>query len=566
MVEKVLIIGGVATGPKAAARLRRLDNDVEITIIEKGDLLSYAGCGMPFYIADVVEEYDALLKTATGQVRDADYFRETKDIEILDKTEALSIDRERKKVKVLDLRNQEEKELPYDKLVLATGASPFVPKMEGMELEGVHRLYTPHHARAIKQALEAGASKVAIVGGGLIGMETCGAFIERGIQVTILEMMPNLVPNLMDPEMSLLLEKYLRENGANIITGSPVSRILDDGEGKVAGVETADGRKVESDMVIVAIGVRPNTKLAVESGLEAGPTRAIAVNEFLQTTDPDIYAGGDCVECKHLVTGEKVYAPMGSTANKHGRIIANNIKGMKDEFPGVLSTAVFKILDYNCGSTGLTEKQARENGFDVVTCLCPKHDYSHYIPGSKTFVIKLVADKSGKLLGCQVVGEGEGVKRIDVAATVLNYGGSVKELADLDLAYAPPYSTAIDAIAHAANVIRNKIDELAHGVDPVSLKEKLESGEDFMFIDCRGRPAYEANTIKTEQTVNIPLTQLKEEYERLPEDKEIVFFCNTSITAYIAERVMRNMGFENVKFCDGSLQAWPFSTDLLKKD
>nr|MBD3205802.1 SidA/IucD/PvdA family monooxygenase [Candidatus Bathyarchaeota archaeon] len=566
MVEKVLIIGGVATGPKAAARLRRLDNEMEITIIEKGDLLSYAGCGMPFYIGDIVKEYDALLKTATGEIRDAKYFKETKDIEILDLTEALNIDRESKTVRVLDLKTQKERDLPYDKLVLATGASPFVPKMEGIELEGVHRLYTPHHARAIKQALDAGASKIAIVGGGLIGMETCSAFIERGIQVTILEMMPNLVPNLMDPEMALLLENYLRENGAKIITGSPVNRILDDGEGKVAGVETADGRRVDADMVIVAIGVRPNTKLGVESGLETGPTRAISVNEFLQTNDPDIYAGGDCIECKHLVTGEKVYAPMGSTANKHGRIIANNIKGMKEKFPGVLSTAVFKILDFNCGSTGLTEKQAREHSYDVVTSLCPKHDYSHYIPGSETFVIKLVADKSGKLLGCQVVGKGEGIKRIDVAATVLNYGGTVKDLADLDLAYAPPYSTAIDAIAHAANVVRNKNDKLAHGIDPLTLKEKLESDEDFMFIDCRGRPAYEANTIKTEHTVNIPLGQLKEDYEKLPKDKEIIFFCNTSITAYIAERVMRNMGFENVKFSDGSLQAWPFPKDLLKKD
>jgi rhodanese-related sulfurtransferase len=379
-------------------------------------------------------------------------------------------------------------------------------------------------------------------------------------------MMPNLLPNLLDTELALLLEKYLRENEADIVTGSPVSRILDDGEGNVAGVETADGRKFEADIVIVAIGVRPNTKLAVDSGLETGPTRAIAVNEYLQTSDPDIYAGGDCVECEHLVTGEKVYAPMGSTANKHGRIIANNIHGMEEMFPGVVSTAVFKILDYNCGSTGLTEKRAIELGYDVVTSLCPKHDYSHYIPGSKIFVMKLIADKSGKLLGCQVIGEGDGVKRIDIAATVLKYGGTVKDIADLDLAYAPPYSTAIDVIAHASNVIRNKIDDLAHGIDPISLKKKLEETEDFLFIDCRGHPAYEANTISTEQTINMPLSEVKKEYEKLPRDKDIIFFCNTSVTAYIAERVMRNMGYTNVKFSDGSLKAWPFSTDLLKKD
>jgi NADPH-dependent 2,4-dienoyl-CoA reductase/sulfur reductase-like enzyme/rhodanese-related sulfurtransferase len=569
MVEKVLIIGGVATGPKVAARLRRLDNEIDITIIEKGDLLSYAGCGMPFYIGDVVKEYDDLLKTTTGQIRDPDYFRQTKDVKVLDRTEAMNINREKKTVTVLDLRTRKEKQVKYDKLVLATGASPFVPKMEGIELDGVYRLYNPHHARVIKEKIDSctNSCKVAVVGGGLIGLETCGAFIERGCEVSILEMMPNLAPNLLDLEISLLLEKYLRDKGVKIITGSPVSRLTGDGEGKVNGVETADGRKVEADIVLVAIGVRPNTELAVEAGLETGPTRAISVDEFLRTSDPDIYAGGDCVECINLVSGEKTYAPMGSTANKHGRIIANNIFGMKDKFPGILSTAVFKILDYNCGTTGITEKRARELGYEVVTCLCPKFDYSHYMPGSKMFIIKLVADKSGKMLGCQVVGEGEAcMKRIDVAATVLNYGGNVKDIADLDLAYAPPYSTAIDAIAHAANVIRNKNDGLAHGIDPISLKDMLEQEEDFLLIDCRGRPAYEANTIKTEHTVNIPLAQLMEEYERLPQDKEIIFFCNTSVTAYIAERVMRNMGFENVKFCDGSLQAWPFSTDLLKKD
>jgi NADPH-dependent 2,4-dienoyl-CoA reductase/sulfur reductase-like enzyme/rhodanese-related sulfurtransferase len=569
MVENVLIIGGVATGPKAAARLRRLNSEMKITIIEKGDLISYAGCGMPFYIGEVVKEYEDLLKTSTGEVRDVEYFTSTKDITVLDRTEAIKINKEEKKVTVLDHRTGEEKDLTYDKLVLATGASPFVPKMEGIELDGVYRLYNPYHAKVIKEAIDSctNSCKVAVVGGGLIGLETCGAFIERGCQVSIFEMMPNLAPNLLDTEIALLLEKYLKEKGVNIIKGSPVSRLIDDGNGKVAGVETADGRKVQADFVLVAIGVRPNTKLAVEAGLETGPTRAISVDEYLRTSDPDIYAGGDCVECTNLVSGEKTYAPMGSTANKHGRIIANNIYGMGEKFSGILSTAVFKILDYNCGSTGITEKRAKELGYDIVTSLCPKFDYSHYIPGSKMFIIKLIADKSGKLLGCQIVGEGEAcMKRIDVAATVLTYGGNVKDIADLDLAYAPPYSTAIDAIAHAANVIRNKNDDLAHGIDPLSLKEKIENGEDFMLIDCRGRPSYEVSTINTEQTINMPLSEIKKKYEMLPKDIEIIFFCNTSITAYIAERVMRNMGYSNVKFCDGSLKAWPFSTDLLKKD
>lgn len=557
---RVLIIGGVAAGPKTAARLRRLDPNTDITIIERGDLLSYSGCGMPFYIEDVVQEYDSLLKTATGAVRDAEYFEKMKGVKVLNNTEAVRINREKKTVTVRDAKGVNPRELPYDKLVLATGASPFVPKMDGVELQGVHRLYTPHDAKAIKEAVDAGAEKVAVVGGGLIGLETCGAFVERGCKVTVLEMMPNLVPALLDVEMALYLEKYLREKGVDLVTGSAVRRILDDGSGNVAGVETADGQRVDANMVIVAIGVRPNTELAAEAGLEIGPTRAIAVNERMQTSDPDIYAGGDCVECSHLVSGGKVYAPMGSTANKHGRIIANNIAGIGDTFPGVTATAVFKILDYNCGCTGLTEKKAMELGYDVVTSLCPKRDISHYISGAKFFMIKLVAERgTGKLLGCQVVGEGDGVKRIDVAATVLKFGGIVKDLADLDLAYAPAYSTAIDGIADAANVVRNKMDDLAHGINPVELKRMLDEGVDFVFVDCRGRPSYEAGTIETDCTLNMPLAELKSRYGELPRDKEIVFFCNTSITAYNAERVMRGMGFTNVKFVEGSIKGWPYS-------
>ncbi len=556
--KRIVIIGGVATGPKAAARCRRLDQEAEITMVERGDLLSYAGCGMPFYIEGIVE-FETLLKTSVGVIRDADYFESGMGIRVMVRTEAVKINRVSKTVTVKDLETDETTDLPYDKLVLATGARPFVPRMEGVDLEEVHRLYNPHQAKAIRDALDMGAKKVAIVGGGLIGMEICGAFLERGCEVTILEMMPHLVPALMDEEMALLLEGYLKENGVHVVTGSAVSRIVDDGSGKVAGVETADGRRFDAEVVIVAIGVRPNTDLAVEAGLEIGPTRAIAVNEHLQTSDPDIYAGGDCVECTHLVTGEKVYAPMGSTANKHGRIIANNINGMETDFPGVTTSAVFKILDYNCGCTGITERRARELGYEVETSLCPQRDYSFFMPGASMFVAKLVAEKaSGKILGCQVMGTGDGVKRIDVVATALKYGGSVKDLADLDLAYAPPFSQAIDAIAHAANVVRNKMDGLAHGVSPVEMKGRLESDDDFMFVDCRGRASFEAETITDRRTVNISMDELLERLEGEPRDREIILFCNTSITAYRAERILKARGFKDVKFLDGSLRAWPY--------
>ena len=556
MAKRILIIGGVATGPKAAARCRRLDPEAEITVVERQDLVSYAGCGLPFYIEDTIKDYNQLLGGAT--IRDVAYFRDHRGFTVLDRTEAKNINRDRRTVTLLDHRTGETREHPYDALVLATGASPIVPRIEGVDLEGVHRLYNPHHAQAIKDALDAGARRVAIVGGGLIGLETCGAFAARGCQVTILEMMNQLVPNLLDLEMSLLLENYLASKGVRVVKSSPVSKIVGK-QGRAIAVETADGRKVETDLVIVAIGVRPNVELARETGLAIGPTGAIAVDEHLRTSDSTIYAGGDCAECTNTVTGEKVYTPLGSTANKHGRVIADNICGLETAFPGVAGTAVFKVLDWHCGATGITERKAGQLGIDAVTALCPRHDISEYIPGAKQTIIKLVADrKTCRLLGCQVVGEGDGVKRIDVAATAIKFGSNIKGLADLDLGYAPSYSTAIDALAHAANVLRNKVQGNAHGVGPLELKEMLDGGRDFVLLDVRSLVEHQARTFRAPRTVNIPLDELRSRHAELPRDKPIIVFCVTSVRAYIAERTLRGLDFQDVRFLEGSLRAWPF--------
>jgi NADPH-dependent 2,4-dienoyl-CoA reductase/sulfur reductase-like enzyme/rhodanese-related sulfurtransferase len=557
MSNKVVIIGGVATGPKTAARLRRLDSEAEITVIERQDLLSYAGCGMPYYIENIIEEWNELLGGAS--IRDAAYFKANRGFTVLDQTEVKKINRDAKTVTIEDLRTGEVEDMPYDKLVLGTGASPFVPRMEGTELKGVHRLYNPHHAKAIKTEVDMGAKNVVIVGGGLIGIESCGAFVTRGCNVSVVEMMPTIVPNLLDPEMGYLLENYLTGRGVNLVKGSPVAKMIDDGTGKIKAVETADGRVIDADLVVVAIGVRPNTQLAVDAGIELGPTRAIAVNENMQTSDPDIYAGGDCVESTHLVTGEKVYAPLGSTANKHGRIIADNIAGRDTTFQGINGTAVFKVLDWNCGTTGISEKKAKELGYDVVTTLAPRGDFSGYIPGNKRTIIKLIADKENcKVLGCQVVGEGDGIKRIDVVATAMKFESNLKSIADLDLGYAPAYSTAIDAIQHAANVLRNKIQGYVHGINPIELKERLEGEHDFVLLDCRRDAEYDAVCFPDQRCLHIPVVDIKERVAEIPKGKEIIIFCATSIRAYNAERTLRGLGYTDVKILDGSLAAWPF--------
>ena len=555
-------MGGVALGPKAAARARRRDPNAEITIVDRGDVFSYAGCGMPFFIEGQIADIDELLCTSLGVRRDEIFFRNVKDIKLLGHTEALKINRSKKTVTVQNLSTSHIYELPYDKLVLGVGASPVVPPIEGIDLQGVYRLYSPSDAEAIRAEIDKGANRVVIVGGGLIGMEVCGAFVSRGCDVAVLEMMERLVPALLDSDMSLLLEKYLRERGVKIGLGNRVSRIVGNSNGRVSAVETANGARYGADMVIVAIGVRPNVKLAKEAGLAIGATGALAVDEFLRTSDPEIYAGGDCVENTDIGTGRKIYVPLGSTANKHGRVIGDNVTGGKTKFPGITATAVFKILDFNVGKTGLTEREAKTLGFNIVTAVAPRTDCSDYYPTNKTITVKLIADKdSGKLLGYQALGPGDVVKRVDIAATCLRFRAKIKDLADLDLGYAPPYSTAIDAVAHAANILRNKMDGLAHGISAADLKAKIERNEDFILLDVRSRGEVESSPFEDRRIVNIPIDELRSRLQELNSEKEIVIFCQTSVRAYDAERILRGSGFKNVKFLDGSLSAWPYALD-----
>jgi NADPH-dependent 2,4-dienoyl-CoA reductase/sulfur reductase-like enzyme/rhodanese-related sulfurtransferase len=556
IMKKILIIGGVALGPKAAARARRRDPSAEITIVDRGDAFSYAGCGMPFYIEGEISDINKLQCTSFGMCRDETYFKNIKDIKLVGRTEALKINRNEKTVTVKDLSTGDHCNLPYDKLVLGVGAHPVVPPIEGIDLEGVFRLYSPKDAEAIRAKIDEGAKKVVIVGGGLISMEVCGAFASRGCAVTVLEMMVRLVPAMLDPDMSLILERYLRERGVTLGLGSQVTKIIGNGSGSVSAVETANGISYPADLVLVAIGVRPNIKLAREAGLAIGSTGAIAVDEFLRTSDPDIYAGGDCVENSEIVFGRKVYIPLGSTANKHGRVIGDNVTGRRTRFPGVTGTTVFKVLDLNVGKTGLGEREAREHGFDVVIALAPRTDCSNYYPDNKLIIIKLIADRASyRLLGCQIIGPGDAIKRIDVVATCLRFRAKIEDLADLDLGYAPPYSTAIDAIAHAANILRNKVEGLAHGISAAELKMKIDRDEDFILLDVRSRREVEVRQFRDRRIINVPIDELRHRLHELKREKEVVIFCQTGVRAYDAERLLRGAGFEDVKFLDGSLIA-----------
>jgi len=318
---------------------------------------------------------------------------------------------------------------------------------------------------------------------------------------------------------------------------------------------------LDASLVLLSLGVRPNVSLAKEAGLTIGTTGGLVVNEYLRTSDPAIYAGGDCVEVVNLITRKKTLVPMGSTANKHGRIIGTNITGGSDTFPGIVGTAVVKVFDLNVARTGLNEAQARDAGYDIVTSLIPSFDHATYYPGSRDILVKLVAEKSsGQLLGGQAVGTGDTSKRIDVLATALTFGARVDDMANLDLSYAPPYNSAMDPLHNAANVIRNKQTGHAKALTPQEVKNKLDKGEKFVLLDVRSPLEWKAQRIEAPQVKLLPLPELRKRMGELSREDEIVILCRTSIRAYQAERILDGAGFKNVKFMDGSMAAWPFAT------
>lgn len=551
--NNIVIVGGTACGPKAAARARRCDPLARITVIEQGKNLSTATCGLPYYVSGVIENETSMVARKPG------FFRDVMNVEVLVNTRATAIDRKSHTVEVLNLETDRISTIGYDKLVLATGTIPKVPKLEGSHLGGIFTLTGLMDADAIRRLIAAGGvEKATVIGAGPIGMEAAEAFISLGLGVTVIEALDRVLPGLLDFEIAAYVEKHLRSKGLDLRLGQRVVKFEDDGKGWVKSIVTAEG-KIESQLVLLALGNSPNVKLARDAGLDIGSTGGISVDGNLLTSDPDIYAGGDCVENVNRITGQKVLVPLGSTANKHGRVIGTNVTGGHETFPGVVGTAVVKVFDYNVARVGLNESQAREAGFDVVMSLVPGDEHATYYPGSRDILVKLMAEKmSNRLLGVQVVGPGEAAKRVDVLATALTFGASVDDLADLDLAYAPPYNSAMDPLHHAANVIRNKQSGLARAISPVELKKKLESEDEFIFLDVRSPEEREERRIEATQEKLIPLPELRTRLHELPVDAEIVVYCRTSIRAYQAQRILDGAGFRNVKFMDGSISAWPY--------
>lgn len=551
---RVVIVGGVAAGPKVAAKVNRLRPDAEVTIVERGDLLSYAGCGLPYYVSGAVTDQKQLLSTPLGVVRDSVFFQSIKNVRTLNRTEAVEIDRAARRVRVRRLEDGTERWLPYDKLVLATGARPIVPKLPGVELRNIFTLHGVRDAEGIRNALaEHRARDVVLVGGGLIAVEMTKALTQRGCRVTIVERLPQIL-RMFDPDMALLLERHLEANGVRVRTGVEVLGFR--GDGAVTAVVTDHG-EIPADLVILSAGVRPETTLAERAGLELGPTGAIRTDARMCTSDPDIYAVGDCVECVHRLTGQPCYVPLGSTANKQGRAAAVNLCGGNDLFPGILGTTICNIFDYCAARTGLSEEEARQAGFDPVSVRVPAPDREHFLPEARLLMLKLVTDqRSRRLLGAQAIGPGQGDKRVDVAATAITAGLTVDEIAMLDLGYAPPYAPAMDNLITAANVARNKLDGLFVSVTAAEVWQRLQRKDDFILLDVSTPLEFERARLPGARS--IPLGALRGRLGELPRDRDIVVFCTLSIRGYEAALILRAAGYTRVQVMEGGVAMWPY--------
>jgi len=557
---RVLIIGGVACGPKAAARLKRLMPEAEVTMLEKGEMVSYGACGLPYYVEGTFSNINALTHTPAGVSRTPEFFRTWKGFQTLTSTEAIAINRHDKQVRVRDLKNGGEEDLPYDKLVLATGGSAFKPPIPGLDLANVWFMTHPDDAASLVAEIERQELKKAVlVGAGFIGLEVAEALVNRGLEVTMVEMADHIMPGILDEDIARFAQIHMEDNDVELVLGETVTAL--EGDGRVQAVVTGK-RKIEADFVVIGVGTRPNDVLAREAGLRC--EKGIVVNEFCQTSDPDIYAGGDCVSNAyiHRQVGDPLYVPLGSTANKHGRVIANHIAGKPTPFSGITCSSVVRVFDYTLGRTGLSERMAQLLGIDYEVTTWSGQDIPHYMTDSRLFAIKMIASRRDrKVLGVQVAGMGNGAKRLDVAASVIYFGGTLDELADIDFGYAPPFGPPIDPLAVCAHVLTNKLDGLAAGIPPLAAKRLMDTG-DCLLLDVRIPEESKMEWIPHTDMLHIPLSELRERVAELPQDRDILTYCKVSMRGYEAQRILNAAGIDRVRFIEGGVAAWPFETAM----
>ncbi|OAG27512.1 FAD-dependent oxidoreductase [Thermodesulfatator autotrophicus] len=552
MKEKIVVIGAVAAGPRAACRVKRLNPEAEVIMIDKDDLISYGGCGIPYYVSGDIPDEKELRLTAFKMLRDEKFFENAKGVHTLTKTLATKIDRDKKLVHVKYLDTGKEETLPYDKLVLATGASPFLLPLPGKDLDGVFAVSNLHSAIEIKNRLSRGeVGKVVIIGAGAIGLEMAEAFRDLwGVEVTVLEYFSQPLPRLLDPPMARIVAQHLKEKGVKLVVNARTKEI-EGKDGKVVAVITEDGR-YECDLVIMATGVRPNSQLARDAGLAVSPlTGGIIVNERLQTSDPDIYAGGDCVEITHLISGKKMVLPSGALANRHGRIIGTNLAGGTETFRGAVGAFVMKCFDLAIASCGLSYEVAKWENFKAFYALHNQTERAHYYPGAGLIFVEIVADeRDRRVLGFQAVGPmtDGAMARINAIAKLLEFKPRLEDTAYMELAYAPPFNSALDPINVVSMVANNMADGLFKPIELDEIFKRLkENYPNTVFVDVRSeREAAPFIEKYPGRWICIPYNQVRHNVDKIPKDKEVILICNSSMRAYEAARVLYAAGYEKV--------------------
>jgi len=533
---KIIIIGGVAAGTSAAAKARRNNENAEIKLFDADSDISYSGCGLPYFIGTKIKSREQLVP------RDALFFKQKYNVDVYTRHQVLEIQPHSKVVIVQNLVTGEIFQQQYDKLVVATGARSVVPSIEGSDKANVFYLRNVNNADDIReQVLATNPKSAVIVGSGFIGLEMAENLAARGITVSVVEMATQIMPAL-DHDMGLYVADHLIEKGVQVFVNDSVIRLA--GSPLVTTVILKSGTEIHADFVIMAVGVKPNVELAQKAGLELGTTGAIKVNSKMQTSVEDIFACGDCVESYSLITQQPFYRPLGSTANKMGRIAGDQITGGDLEFRGILGTGICKVFDLAVAQTGLTEREAKKAGYEVVVCHNIKPDKPEYYEGNE-MVIKAIADKkTGRVLGVQIVGKSGVDKRMDVFVTAITFGAKAEDLFHLDLAYAPPFSTTKDPVMYTGMILDNAIRRGRNLITPTELQEKIEKSEDIQIIDARVTKQY--NAAHVDGAVNIPHEKIRTEMNGLDKEKVIVTYCNKGVTGNATQNILMNHGFKKV--------------------
>jgi len=569
MSQHIVVIGGVALGPKAACRFKRLEPGSTVTMIDQSSLISYGGCGIPYYVSGDVSDAKELCTTSFHMVRSPEFFKEIKGVDVQILTKATHIDRENKEVHVENVTTGETASISYDKLVIATGAAPRKLGLPGEDMQGVSYVCNPDDATRIREGISKGeVGNAVIIGAGFIGLEMAEAFADMwGVETSVVEITDQIMPRLVSPALATMGQKHMEENGVNFYFGESVQAI--EGEnGRVTRVVT-NKRTLDADAVIIAAGVVPCSDIAKDAGLNVHERGGVIVDEFMRTNDPDIYAGGDCALVKHLITDQPAYLPLGSMANRQGRIIGTNLAGGASTFDGVVGSFVVKLFETSMAGTGMSLEAAEAAGFDAISVLLIQLDRAHFYPTKELMTLEMIVEKdSRRVLGVQGFGSaGDAmVGRINAVAALLKGKPTIDDISNMELAYSPPFAAAMDILNTLANLADNALLGINRGVGPDGFKELWDNREERAchFLDCRELADAEAFIERNpEDWHNVPQGEIYKRLEEIPQDKPVVLICNTGARSYEAQIMLDEKGYKDVVNVHGGMAAIKkFGVDL----